>query len=213
MQHSLMAITNCDSCGAIITRRIKLINQSPHHFCNRNCCGNWRSGMPRSEETKQRIADAHKGNSLSAETKQKIANSLKGRRHSAERRRKLSEALKGKYMGPRNHRWKGGEFPYGPFWRTQRKRVRARDNYTCQLCGITEEELEHRLSVHHIRPFRESGDNTMENLICLCGKHNQSGDQKGRGCHRICEDEPIFCPEPRKHWLLTAFVPNFTSSR
>ncbi|WP_083443600.1 HNH endonuclease [Ornithinibacillus contaminans] len=52
-------------------------------------------------------------------------------------------------------------------------KVRKRDNYTCQDCGITEEEYGSQLSVHHIIPFRKcNGDwkkaNELSILVTLC---------------------------------------------
>ncbi len=104
------------------------------------------------------------------------------------------------WRGSGNPAWAGGygQIPYGLAWPAIRNQVRARDNHTCQLCGIAEEEIDSELSVHHIRPFRESKDNSPENLICLCENHG------GSGCHKHCEHHPEDCPVPRKHWLLTA---------
>ena len=66
---------------------------------------------------------------------------------------------------------------YGPNWYSQRRVVRARDNYKCQKCGISEKEYNQELSVHHIKPFVlfESylQANETSNLISLC-----------EGCHR-----------------------------
>lgn len=105
------------------------------------------------------------------------------------------------YLRGANHpRWKGGCEPfYGPDWPGQRDCARNRDNYTCQRCGLTEGQVGHEVSVHHIRPFRESKDNSTENLICLC-------DTNDNGCHLHCEHNPEDCPDPRKHWLLPAVV-------
>lgn len=85
--------------------------------------------------------------------------------------------------------FRGGPFPYGPYWRIARTRARARDNFTCQRCGITEEEFGQELSVHHIRPFRDSYDHRLSNLVTLCVS-----------CHGHCEWHPEDCPEPRP-WL------------
>lgn len=87
------------------------------------------------------------------------------------------------FTGPNNGYWKGGYDPYyGPNWREQRRKARDRDNYECQNCGITEEELGQEMDVHHITPFREFDDyeeaNKLENLICYC-----------QDCHRVKEDE------------------------
>jgi len=155
-------------------------------------------GKHHSAEHRRKLSEANRN--PSAETRQKMSEAqwgkkhpFYGKHHSAETRQKMSEARR----GAKNWNWRGGPFPYGSLWPQQRARTRARDNYTCQRCGIAEEELGHELSVHHIRAFRESHDNTLPNLICLC-------DTNDNGCHRHCEDHPEDCPEPRKHWLLTA---------
>jgi 5-methylcytosine-specific restriction endonuclease McrA len=85
--------------------------------------------------------------------------------------------------GENNFNWKGGYTPYyGPNWRQQRRTVRHRDNYTCQRCGITENELGKQLDVHHIRRFGDFSDyreaNKSKNLICYCPT-----------CHLIVEHE------------------------
>lgn len=75
--------------------------------------------------------------------------------------------------GANNFNWKGGYSPYyGPNWRAQRRLVRQRDNYTCQRCGITEQELDRELDVHHIRRFGDFANyreaNHENNLVSLC---------------------------------------------
>jgi hypothetical protein len=44
--------------------------------------------------------------------------------------------------------------------------VRARDNYTCQICGKKAADIE----VHHIIPRSQGGTNKPDNLITLCSK-------------------------------------------
>jgi 5-methylcytosine-specific restriction endonuclease McrA len=79
---------------------------------------------------------------------------------------------------------------YGPNWRHQRRYARRRDQYRCQICGITEPEylVEHgrQLDVHHITPireFRDGGDldheaaNSLENLITLCRSCHSEWEQ------------------------------------
>jgi hypothetical protein len=78
------------------------------------------------------------------------------------------------FSGSNSATWQGGEIDYyGPNWRSQRRKARKRDNYTCQDCGKTEEQVGHELSIHHIIPFREfNGDwksaNMLSNLVSLC---------------------------------------------
>ncbi len=78
------------------------------------------------------------------------------------------------FAGENSGTWMGGEMNYyGPNWLNQRRKARERDHYTCQDCGITEEQYGQELSVHHIRLFRDfNGDwkqaNQLSNLVSLC---------------------------------------------
>lgn len=57
--------------------------------------------------------------------------------------------------------------PYGvDFNKGLREEIRERDNYTCQECSKTQEELGWKLDVHHID--YDKTNNNPENLICLC---------------------------------------------
>lgn len=82
--------------------------------------------------------------------------------------KKLSELL----SGDKNPAWKGGiaVTKYKGFYQTIKNKIRERDNYTCQLCGQTEEELQYRMSVNHINFNKE--DCREENLNCLCKRCN-----------------------------------------
>lgn len=71
--------------------------------------------------------------------------------------------------------WRGGNTGNqwrGPNWKRQSRKARARDKYTCQLCGITEAELGRHLDVHHIKPFFSfisyKQANKLRNLVSLC---------------------------------------------
>lgn len=78
------------------------------------------------------------------------------------------------FSGENNGTWNGGDISYyGPNWLMQRRLARERDQFTCQDCGISEDEYGKELSVHHIIPFRKfNGDwekaNILSNLISLC---------------------------------------------
>lgn len=60
----------------------------------------------------------------------------------------------------------------GGNWKSQSKKARARDAYSCQGCGVTEDGLGRQLDVHHKVPFRlfESPveANQLDNLVSLC---------------------------------------------
>jgi hypothetical protein len=111
--------------------------------------------------------DKQKGSTLPEETKQKISESLKGRVVTEEHRENLSKALKGKYIGENSSGWKGGvsNDPYPlEFDRNLKRKIRRRDNQTCQTCFRDAKGL--KGCVHH-----RDGDKqncTMDNLILVC---------------------------------------------
>jgi HNH endonuclease len=94
--------------------------------------------------------------------------------------------LSNNIIGEAHPNWNGGRLPYyGPNWRQQRRNARARDNYTCQKCGITEKKLGKNLDVHHKKPFRKFGikkykeANALENLISLCNVCHTTVEHNG----------------------------------
>ena len=79
-------------------------------------------------------------------------------------------------FGPLNANWKGGKITYrGVGWRGIIVQVKRRDGYKCTRCGTTK-----RLQVHHKIPYRETHDNSLENLITLCAR-----------CHAIVENKRV----------------------
>lgn len=102
-------------------------------------------------------------------------------------RKKISHSKKGvrnwmfNRIGELHHLWEGGNIRHASKeWHEVRVEARKRDDAMCQNCGMTEEEHINKyglsLDVHHINPYRQSKDNTLENLITLCKK-----------CHRKIE--------------------------
>lgn len=72
--------------------------------------------------------------------------------------------------GDKNPAWRGGHPEYyGPNWRSIRRAVRERDNYTYQRCGKKEKRAP---DVHHIQPIgsfpKPELGNTPDNLVSLC---------------------------------------------
>jgi len=110
-------------------------------------CRMARYGIPRRLSSANLISGVRKGSHLSEETKR----------------------LLGSYKGERASNWRGGiSFePYSPeFNRELKERIRRRDNYTCQLCGVPQCECLQPLPIHHIDYNKQ---NTAElNLIALC---------------------------------------------
>lgn len=148
-----------------------------------------RTGKKFSEEHKRKISDGNKGR----------ISSMKGKKHSEESKRKISQALKGKMpenikdiagwnkglkrwwdnpaqfkKGKDHILWKDGKSfePYTPEWtKTLKLAIRQRDNFTCQKCGITEEEhlekLGRVLSVNHIDYDKTNCDPKNLNTLCV----------------------------------------------
>jgi 5-methylcytosine-specific restriction endonuclease McrA len=60
----------------------------------------------------------------------------------------------------------------GANWQTQAQKARQRDSFTCQVCGVTEEELGRQLDVHHKIPYRSFKSNVeankLEHLLSVC---------------------------------------------
>jgi 5-methylcytosine-specific restriction endonuclease McrA len=88
-------------------------------------------------------------------------------------------------VGENHPNWTGGDIVYyGPNWESQRRAARDRDQHRCQACGRSEKQLQKRLDVHHITPFRMFGyvygenenykvANELCNLISLCARCHQ----------------------------------------
>lgn len=137
-----------------------------------------RNSPPCSEETKEKIRLAHVGKKLSDQSKIKMSNAKKGKpgnargsRRTVEQKKKMSELHMGMHKGEKSGTWRGGlSFESYPFdWvDSLRESIRERDNYTCQIpeCGIRQEELDNRLSVHH-KDYNKDNLNP-NNLISLC---------------------------------------------
>jgi len=77
---------------------------------------------------------------------------------------------KGKAHAQENHsNWRGGSSRRGygnEFGKKLKKTIRLRDSYTCQECGLTEQETGRKHAVHHIDYDKLNND--PDNLISLC---------------------------------------------
>ena len=78
--------------------------------------------------------------------------------------------------------WTNDPNDYGSDWLRIRDRVRARDKYTCQVCGVVETNRQH--DVHHKIPFRAftygAEANRLENLTTLCPSCHHKAEQNVR---------------------------------
>ena len=76
------------------------------------------------------------------------------------------------YTGENSPTWTGGKHHYTGNWLSARNKARKRDEYTCQICGIHENEYGQELSVHHIKKYKSFENkfeaNELKNLVSLC---------------------------------------------
>ena len=81
-----------------------------------------------------------------------------------------------------NNAWTNDPNDYGAGWSKIRDRIRARDKYTCQICGAVETTRQH--DVHHKIPFRSFASaqeaNRLENLTTLCPSCHHKAEQNVR---------------------------------
>mgnify|MGYP001025852614 CR=1 FL=1 len=80
-------------------------------------------------------------------------------------------------------------------WRKIKRKIKIRDNYTCQSCGIKENEVKQYLQVHHLVRYSIFKDNSDDNLLTLCSKcHAKYESQFIRisGIRRIQEETKVY---------------------
>ncbi|MDD2921755.1 MAG: DEAD/DEAH box helicase [Anaerolineales bacterium] len=78
--------------------------------------------------------------------------------------------------------WTNDPNNYGGEWNRIREKIRARDQYRCQVCGAAETNRQH--DVHHKIPFRNFASiaeaNRAENLVTVCRTCHQKVEQNVR---------------------------------
>ena len=180
----------CDICG--VGRFIK--------FCYyRDLCENCSKRLKLSEEHKRKISKSSKGKIISEKQKQQISEAHTGRKHTEQSRKNMSDAHIGikpseetkKRMSDSalkgiNHPWYNPNLTDEerligrtyPEYREWRKAIYERDNYMCQLCGMTG-----IINAHHIESYTDNPELRTEllNGITMCEEchknfHHQYGN-------------------------------------
>ena len=124
----------------------------------------WNKGKEMSEEQRQKLSLAHKGQipwqkgkHLNENQINALRNSNLGRAHSIETKRKMSLAQRGKRLGPKSNFWRGGINPLRMIIRDLaeatewRMLVFRRDDFTCQYCDARGVHIE----AHHLKRFTD----------------------------------------------------------
>lgn len=172
----------CIDCGAIVPRRTKrcpdcykaflkirpTYERTPEHKDLMSQVTTkpkpWRVGYKHPQEVKDKIA-SH----WTEERKEEYRARNKKNAENREWVMRMARAL----SGENNPMWQGGiaNSEYAPgFCNTLKERIRQRDNYTCQLCGITEKETGYRLSIHH--SDYDKSNHSESNLFATCKRCN-----------------------------------------
>lgn len=100
-----------------------------------------------------------------AKTTRKISKSLTGRKLTEEHKKNIGKAFKLE----KHPNWLGGIAKDGysiTFNRYLKRKIRKRDNFKCQECGLSEKKQGRKLDVHHIDYDKKNDIET--NLISLC---------------------------------------------
>lgn len=72
-------------------------------------------------------------------------------------------------QGENSPNWEGGvsKLPYGKGLTNKlKRRIRERDKYTCQRCGIHQSQYKWTIEIHHLN--HDKNDHSDENLVCSC---------------------------------------------
>lgn len=143
----------------------------------------WSFGIPRSNETKEKLRQANLGKRQSKETIEKRIKSNLGRKRTQETKNKISKSHIGKkkpwakfslphFSGEKHPNWKGGKTPFATLFKGRkdfsiwRLSIFQRDNFTCKKCL----QKGGKLHVHHIFPVKKYHELIMEknNGVTLC---------------------------------------------
>ena len=157
---SSLALSQCKKCGADFKPRC-----STSSFCSKTC-----SVKSRPNFLENQVC-AHCGTEYKPpNSKSKYCN------HKC-----FSESHQARMQGENNPSWLDGRSyekrcHRGHDWEAQRHLAYKRDSYTCQRCkvhcvgrrGMREENAHTLIQCHHIVFWKDSPDNSLENLITLC---------------------------------------------
>jgi len=140
-------------------------------------------GKHHTKKTKKKLKLLKLGRKLSKKIKRIFYLAQRKRIHPNNCQCCICKAKNGLLLGRKNPNYKNGlsKFPYPlKFNRKLKKRIRIRDNYICQCCGISEtqslKKFKEILSVHHIDYNKFNLKE--ENLISVCRSCNSKSNSK-----------------------------------
>lgn len=135
----------------------------------------WNKGMKTPDDTRKKLSLAmlgrpslRKGKHQTEESNQKNREAHLGGKNPSFGRTGEKHPMFGR-CGELSPTWQGGIsfLPYpSEFNAALKEQIRERDNHTCQLCGVPQQECIRKLAVHHIDYDKDNL--AKENLISLC---------------------------------------------
>jgi 5-methylcytosine-specific restriction endonuclease McrA len=180
----------CDFCGEKVSKSPSEVERAEHHFCDRECYGEWYSERHDSRIVLNCGCCGTEYRRYEASLKQNQTNTFcskecRGRWQVKNRPQtecthcgKGIKRIKSELESSEQHfcsqecKWEWQQETatydwkstpnYGPLWKERREQVLERDNRTCQACGHTEDDLGYTPRVHHIRPFSEFDEDEIE---------------------------------------------------
>ncbi len=181
-QHKAVVYSlNCTECKKEFKTTNKGRLKFKRNFCSMDCYNVYKEkfGLIKGIQKK-----GHKNFSkefIEESRKRMLGNKYRlGLKHTAKWREKQSLRRRGNQC----NFWKGGlhkfRGQYGYNFTIQLKeKIRVRDNFICQICGVPELELNSRLSIHHIDyDKKNSNENNLVSLCKSCHNKTSIGDRK-----------------------------------
>lgn len=168
---------DCKYCDTTVRRPERSIERNDNTFCTQRCKNNWQKSISVEEQPHYQGGGVSVDCHFCGERDTKTVTKKRAREQDRffcdfDCLGKFNER---RYSGEGNPNYKGGDWEHnyrGPNWAIVRNSVRERDNYTCQNCGSTKDELGQIPDCHHIIPEHTFDDRTdahyEENLILLC---------------------------------------------
>jgi hypothetical protein len=180
-------IFKCDSCGKHSKRIICLLRRVKYHFCNKECLRIWKKENLKGENNPNWRGRIIKECQICTKTFFVIiSRKNKAKTCSIRCRHILQSKL---LIGDKSPNWQGGITNAYRLhhntraWDKRRKECYSRDHGVCQYCQKSSKEV--RITAHHIKPWRTTKDDSLNNLITLCLKCHQKEE------HRIRKDMKI----------------------
>lgn len=166
--------TCCEYCGSKLVRDGSRVERYDNQFCDSDCYGSYVSeeGLNEGENNPVYNSKTKKCVQCGDEFTAPVSVLENGRKCCGEEC--AYEYISEEYSGEDNWNYTGYYLEsYGDNWDEIRQEVRERDNFNCQACAKSENDLERELDVHHIVPLSEfekpEEANELSNLVSLCG--------------------------------------------